>query len=125
KKMHRYRQVVGPVGNTHCIIRNTSSELPVACGWSTRCQYSPVTGCPRRRTIQSIPRPAKSCGGRVLNDVNRSVSSCQAFSSGGNSLNVLGWICGMWYDSSEFSSTTFQLHGKSFSHVAECRYAPP
>src|SRR5262249_40003306 len=61
----------------------------------------------------------------VLNEVNVSVSSCQPFSSSGNSLNVFGWTSGMWYDSSEFSSTTFQLQGKSFSQVAACRYAPP
>src|SRR5437879_12640395 len=102
-------------------MRNESSELPVACGWSTRCQYSLVTGSPNRRVIQFSARTAKSRGGIVLNDVNRSVSSCQALASSGNSLNVFGCNCGMWYDSSDFSTTTFQLQEKSLCQVNQHR----
>src|SRR5262249_49796080 len=121
----RYRQVVGEVGNKHIIRRDTSTQPTVTCGGALWCWYSLRAGSPHRRTSQPVARSTQSSGVRTRNVVYLASSSCSIFGSTGITLNVFGCTCGMWYDSSEFSRTTFQLHGNSCSQAAANRNGGP
>src|SRR5438067_1921690 len=80
-----------------------------------------VVGCPSERTRKFWIVLIQEKVSGVWKVVCRSARWCRQVSSGGGVPNVFRCRQGMWYDSSEFSTTTFQFARYSVSQVHASR----